>query len=71
MEPDDPNRPSLLKALSALTQLPRSVRSAGDQSTDKRMNELACETTTLKPGDPRRAQIVEEIMRLGDALKQA
>jgi hypothetical protein len=52
MEPDDPNRPSLLKGLSALTQLRPSVRSAGNQSTEERMNELAREMITLKPGDP-------------------
>ena len=60
MEPDDPNRPSLLKGLSALTQLRPSVRSAGNQSTEQRMNELAREMAALKPGDPMRARIVQE-----------
>ena len=71
MEPDDPNRSSLLKGLSALTQLRRSVRSAGDQSTDERMNELAREMAALKPGDPMRARIVQEIIRLSDSFKPA
>jgi len=71
MEPDDPNRPSLLKGLSALTQLRPSVRSAGNQSTEQRMNELAREMITLKPGDPMRTRIVQEIIRLSDSFKPA
>ena len=71
MEPDDPNRPSLLKGLSALTQLRPSVRSAGNQSTEERMNELAREMITLKPGDPMRTRIVQEIIRLSDSFKPA
>ena len=34
------------------------------------IDELAREITALEPGDPRRAQIVHEIMRLNDVLKQ-
>ena len=51
--------------------LRRAVRLVNDPLAGQCMDELAREMTTLKPGDPRRAQIVEEIMRLGDALKQA
>jgi len=35
------------------------------------MDELAREITTLKSGDPRRAQIVQEIMRLSECVKKA
>ena len=70
MEPDDPKRPFFLKELSALTQLRRSLKSAGDHFIGERMDELAREMTTLKPGHSRRAPIVQEIMRLSDSLKQ-
>jgi len=66
MEPDDPKRASFLEELSALTQLNRSQKSAGDQFIGEHMEELAREMTILKPGDPRRAQIVQEILRLSD-----
>jgi hypothetical protein len=69
MEPDDPKRVSFLKELSALTQLRRSLKSAGDHFIGERLDELAREMTTPKPGNPRRAQIVQEIMRLSDSLK--
>jgi len=71
MEPDDPNRPSLLKGLSALTKLRRCVRSAGHQLTDERMNELAREMITLKPGDRMRTRIIQGIIRLSDSFKPA
>ena len=71
MEPDDPKRASFLKELSLLTQLRRSVKSAGNQSLGERMGELAREMTTLKPGDPMREQIVQEIVRLSHSFKQA
>jgi hypothetical protein len=70
MEPDDPKRAFFLKELSALPQLRRSLKSAGDHFIGERMDELAREMTTLKPGNSRRAQIVQEIMRLSDSLKQ-
>jgi hypothetical protein len=34
------------------------------------MDEFAREMARLKPGDPRRTEIVEEIMRLTDLLKE-
>jgi hypothetical protein len=46
------------------------LKSAGDHFIGERMDELAREMTTLKPGNSRRAQIVQEIMRLSDSLKQ-
>jgi len=69
MEPDDPNREIYLNKFFELSQLKRSVKAKIDP-IGERMNELAREITTLKPGDPRQAQIVQEIMRLSDLLKQ-
>jgi hypothetical protein len=43
MEPDDPKRASYLKKLSALTQLRRFMKSAGDQLVGTRIDELARE----------------------------
>jgi hypothetical protein len=50
-------------------QLRRAVRLVNDPLAGQCMDELAREMTTLKPGDPRRAQIVEEIMRLRRCVK--
>jgi len=35
------------------------------------MDELPREITTVKPGDPHRAQIVQEIIRISDASRKA
>jgi hypothetical protein len=40
MEPDDPKRTSYLKKLSALTQLRRFMKSAGNQLVGARIDEL-------------------------------
>jgi hypothetical protein len=69
MEADDPKWPAYLKELSVLTQLRRAVKFAGEPVSGQRMDELAREMSTLKPGDPRREQIIEEIMRLRDGPK--
>ena len=71
MDPDAPRRAAILEELCLLTQLRRALIFGSQRVANQCMDELAREMTTLKPGDPRRAQIVEEIMRLGDALKQA
>lgn len=52
-----------------LMQLRRSVRLAGDPGIWQCMDELARKKATLKPGDPRWTEIVEEILRLTDVLK--
>jgi hypothetical protein len=71
MELDDPRRASFVKELSDLMQLRRFLRLAGNQSNGQRMDELAREMTTIKPGDLRRVQIVHEIMRLRDLVKES
>ena len=70
MEPNDPKQTLFLKRLSELMQLRRYLRLEAKQPIGKRMEELAREMTSLKLGDPRRAEIVEEIMQLRDMLKE-
>ena len=66
MEPDEPKRDScVLEKLFQLSQLRRSLKAIIDP-IGERMDELAREMTTLKAGDPRRAQIVQEKMQTGD-----
>ena len=69
MDLDDPRRAAVLAELCQLMQLKRSIRLAGDSVIGQCMDELAREISTLKPGDPRRKEIVEEIIRLRDAVK--
>jgi len=49
------------------TQLRRPVKFATMPAVELYMDELAREMATLKPGDPRRKEIVEEIIRLADS----
>jgi len=67
MDPDDPKRAPLVKGLSDLTQLRHRIPL---KSIGQRMDELARHITTLKMGDARKAQIVSEILRLGELLKE-
>jgi hypothetical protein len=53
-----PLNPELIT--NTMNELPRQIG----------IDELAREITALEPGDPRRAQIVYEITRLNDVLKQ-
>jgi len=57
MDRDDPGRATVFEELSLLTQLRRGENSQPIRSP-------------VKPGDPRRAQIVQEIMRLSDTFTQ-
>ena len=70
MAADDPRLATALKEFSQLTQLRRAVKFAGTPVVELYMDELAPEMATLKPGDPRRAQIVHHIMRLSDLAKE-
>jgi hypothetical protein len=67
MDPDDPKRAPLVKGLSDLTQLRHRIPL---KSIGQRMDELARHIATLKMGDARKAQIVSEILRLGELLKE-
>jgi len=62
MEQDDPRRGPFLEELGVLTKLRRFLRLEADQLIGPRMDELIREMATKKPGDARRAQIVQEIM---------
>ena len=70
MEPDNPKWATVLEELFQLTQLRRAVKFATTPAVELYMDELAREMATLKPGDPRRAQIVHHIMRLSDLAKE-
>jgi hypothetical protein len=48
-------------------QLKRSLKAKSDPIGD-RMDELAREMTMLKTDDPRRAEVVQNVMRLRDLL---
>ena len=54
----------VLEELSLLTQLRRAVKFVSQLVVEQSMGELAREMATLEPGDPRAAQIVNEMMRL-------
>lgn len=64
MDPDDQRRRSLVKGLSDLTQLRTSLRTEVNELIVQRMEGLAHEMKSLSIGEPRRAQIVNEIVRL-------
>jgi hypothetical protein len=58
-----------LGELSELTQVRRMLKSASDELIGQHMDALARELATFKPGEPRPAEIVQEIIRLtGPAL---
>lgn len=71
MEPDDPKRTAWRRVLSNLTEVRIFLKSRRDELIGQRMDELAGEITSVKIGDSRRAQIIQEIMRLRDLLKQS
>ena len=50
--------------LSLLLQLKRSIQLAGDPVIGQCIDELALKMATLKPGDPRRMEVFDEIIRL-------
>ena len=69
MDADDPRRGSLVKGLSDLTQLRTSLRIEANELIAQRMEGLAHERS-LSVGNSRRAQIVNEIVRLSEFLKR-
>ena len=64
MTADDPRLATALTEYSQLMQVRRAVKFASTPVVEQYMDELAREMATLKPGDPGRAEIVKEIMRL-------
>jgi hypothetical protein len=59
-----------LNEFSQLLQLRRAMKFATEPATAQLMDELAREMATLKLGDPRRAEIVHEIMRFSTIFQQ-
>jgi len=59
---------NLFKSLCGLGEIRASLKSERDKLINQRMDQLAREVGTLKPGDPHRAQIVGQILRLNDLL---
>ena len=70
-QPDDPKRTAWRRVLSNLTEVRIFLKSRRDELIAQRMDELAGEITSVKIGDSRRAQIIQEIMRLSDLLNQS
>jgi hypothetical protein len=70
MDSDDIRVAAVAAELSQLMLLKQSVKFASDPAIEQCITELAREMATLTPSDPRRAEIVAEIMRLVDLSKQ-
>ena len=68
MDPDDPLRPERVKELNALTELIKSTKAERNKLIYGKMDALAREIDALKPRDARRADIVNEIIRLSHLI---
>ena len=64
MDPNDPLRSKRVKELHALTELSKSIELGQNKLIYEKMEALAREVGALKRRDPRRADIVKEIIRL-------
>jgi len=64
MDPNDPLRPQRVAELYALTHLSRSLKAKRNKLVYDNMDALARDVGALKPRDARRADIVNEIIRL-------
>ena len=68
MEPDDPLRSERIKVLYALTGLIKSTKAERNKLIYEKMDALGREIGELKPRDARRADIVNEIIRLSHLI---
>jgi tRNA A37 N6-isopentenylltransferase MiaA len=68
MDPNDPLRPERVKELYALTQLSKSIKAKRTKLIYDKMDALAREVAALKSRDARRADIVNEIIRLSHLI---
>ena len=57
MDLDDPRRAEFIKDIYALNQITVSLKYERNKLINQRMDHLARKVGTLKPGDPRRAQL--------------
>ena len=64
MDPNDPLRSERIKELHALTELSKSTKAERNKLIYEKMDALGREVETLKSRDPRRADIVNAIVRL-------
>ena len=67
-DPDDPLRPERVKELYALTELIKLTKAKRNKLIYEKMDALAREIGELKPRDARRADIVNEIIRLSHLI---
>ena len=68
MDPNDPLRSERVKELHALTELSKSTKAERNKFIYDKMDALGREIETLKARDPRRADIVNEIIRLSHLI---
>ena len=68
MDPNDPFRSERIKELHALTELSKSTKAERNKLIYEKMDALGREVETLKSRDPRRADIVNAIVRLSHLI---
>ena len=68
MDPNDPLRSERIKELHALTELSKSTKAERNKLIYEKMDALGREVETLKSRDPRRADIVNAIVRLSHLI---
>ena len=68
MDPNDPLRSERIKELNALTELSKSTKAERNKLIYEKMDALGREVEALKSRDPRRADIVNAIVRLSHLI---
>ena len=68
MDPNDPLRSERIKELHALTELSKSTKAERNKLIYEKMDALGREVEALKSRDPRRADIVNAIVRLSHLI---
>jgi tRNA A37 N6-isopentenylltransferase MiaA len=70
MDPNDPLRCQRIKELHALTELSKSSKAERNKFIYDKMETLGREVEALESRDPRRADIVNEIIRLSHLISK-
>jgi hypothetical protein len=70
MDPNDPLRCQRIKELHALTELSKSSKAERNKFIYDKMEMLGREVEALESRDPRRADIVNEIIRLSHLISK-
>lgn len=68
MDSNDPLRSERIKELNALTELSKSTKAERNKLIYEKMDALGREVEALKSRDPRRADIVNAIVRLSHLI---